>query len=103
VGETVVGLDEGLAVAETVVGLDNDREEEKAKGGPSNETSNEPINLDEQFFIDQHNNLCKVCNQPGLVLCCEKCNLVFHMHCVELQVGPDFFCALTAWQMMKME
>jgi hypothetical protein len=91
VGETVVGLDEGLAVGETVVGLDNDREEEKAKEGPSNETSNEPINLDEQFFIDQHNDLCEVCNQPGLVLCCEKCNLVFHMHCVELQGEPDCF------------
>ena len=116
-GETVVGLDKGLAVGESVVGLDKslvvgetvvglglgDSDEEVAQGGPSNEPSNEPINLDKQFFIDQHNDLCEVCSQPGFLLCCEKCNLVFHMHCVELQVGPDFFCALTAWQMMKME
>jgi hypothetical protein len=99
VGETVVGLDEGLAVGESVVGLDEsfvvgetvvglglgDSDEEVAQGG------NEPINLDEQFFIDQHNDLCEVCNQPGFLLCCEKCNLVFHMPCVGLQVEPEVF------------
>lgn len=37
--------------------------------------------LKEQDFYDQHNELCKVvCNQPGMVLCCTTCNLVFHMH-----------------------
>jgi hypothetical protein len=107
VGETVVGLDKGLAVGESVVGLDKslvvgetvvglglgDSDEEVAQGGPSNEPSNEPINLDKQFFIDQHNDLCEVCSQPGFLLCCEKCNLVFHMPCVGLQVEPeDFFC-----------
>ena len=36
--------------------------------------------LDKQDFFYQHNNLCEVCNQPGVVLCCATCNLVFHMH-----------------------
>ena len=68
-----------------------DSDEEVAQGGPSNEPRNEPINLEEQFFIDQHNDLCEVCNQPGFLLCCEKCNLVFHMPCVGLQVEPEVF------------
>jgi hypothetical protein len=105
VGETVVGLDKGLAVRESVVGLDeslvvgetvmgldlDESDEEIAQGGPINEPSNEPINLDEKFFFDQHNDLCEVCNQPGFLLCCEKCNLVFHMHCVGLQVEPEVY------------
>ena len=90
VGESVVGLDESLVVGETVVGLGlGDSDEEVTQGGPSNKPSNEPskepINLDEQFFIDQHNDLCEVCNKPGFLLCCEKCNLVFHMSCVGLR------------------
>ena len=105
VGETVVGLDKGLAVRESVVGLDeslvvgetvmgldlDESDEEIAQGGPINEPSNEPINLDEKFFFDQHNDLCEVCNQPGFLLCCEKCNLVFHMHYVGLQVEPEVY------------
>jgi hypothetical protein len=92
VRESVVGLDESLVVGKTVMGLDLDEsDEEIAQGGPINEPSNEPINLDEKFFFDQHNDLCEVCNQPGFLLCCEKCNLVFHMHCVGLQVEPEVY------------
>jgi len=53
--------------------------------------------LDKQDFFDQHNNLCEVCNQPGVVLCCATCNLVCHMHCArpKLQEEPpnDWKCA----------
>jgi len=53
--------------------------------------------LNEQDFFDQHNDLCEVCNQPGEVLCCATCNLVFHVHCArpKLQEEPpdDWKCA----------
>ena len=91
VGAEMVGMDDELAVGAAMVGMDDGLTEPTAQGGPSNEPSNEPINLDEQFFIDQHNDLCEVCNQPGFLLCCEKCNLVFHMPCVGLQVEPEVF------------
>jgi hypothetical protein len=51
----------------------------------------------EQVFFDQHNDYCKVFNQPGEVLCCTMCNLVFHMHYThpKLQEEPpkDWMCA----------
>ncbi|KAL3777497.1 hypothetical protein ACHAW5_000563 [Stephanodiscus triporus] len=53
--------------------------------------------LNEQDFFDQHNDLCEVCNQPGEVLCCATCNLVFHVHCArpKLKEEPpdDWKCA----------
>ena len=33
----------------------------------------------EKDFLDQHNDACEVCNQPGELLCCSMCNLVFHV------------------------
>ena len=51
----------------------------------------------EQDFFDQHNVHCQVCNQPGKVLCCATCNLVFHVDCVRpklLEEAPnDWMCA----------
>ena len=73
---------------------------ETINASPSNEPnnaspSNESINLDEQFFFDQHNDECEVCDQPGLLLCCATCNLVSHMHCAGLQEEPlsKWMCA----------
>jgi hypothetical protein len=34
-----------------------------------------------QDFLDQHNDLCEVCSQGGDLLCCNTCNLVFHLLC----------------------
>ena len=55
------------------------------------------LNEQEQEFFDQHNVHCEVCNQPGKVLCCATCNLVFHLHCAcpKLQDEPanDWMCA----------
>ena len=31
---------------------------------------------------DNHNELCEVCDGGGEVLCCDTCNLVFHLECV---------------------
>ena len=46
--------------------------------------------LNEQDFFDQHNDCREVCNQPGKVLCCATCNLVFHVNCArpKLQEEP---------------
>ena len=29
----------------------------------------------------KHNDLCESCGTPGDLLCCDTCNLVFHLHC----------------------
>ncbi len=54
------------------------------------------LNEQEQVFFDQHNVHCQVCNQPGKVLCCATCNLVFHVDCVRpklLEEAPnDWMC-----------
>jgi len=53
--------------------------------------------MNEQDFFDQHNDLCEVCNQPGELLCCATCNLVFHVQCArpKLHKEPpdDWKCA----------
>jgi hypothetical protein len=38
--------------------------------------------VNEQDFFDQHNDHCDVCNQPGELLCCATCTLVFHIDCL---------------------
>ena len=38
--------------------------------------------MDSQEFLNQHNDLCDVCNIGGELLCCSTCNLVFHLECV---------------------
>ena len=53
--------------------------------------------LSELDFFDQHNNSCDLCNQGGDLLCCETCNLIFHLHCIRpklKEVPPgDWSCA----------
>lgn len=44
---------------------------------------------DEIDFLDQHNDACEVCNQPGELLCCSTCNLVFHIDCVRPKLTGD--------------
>jgi hypothetical protein len=36
---------------------------------------------DDESIKAQHNDLCEVCNQPGELLCCDTCSLVFHTSC----------------------
>jgi len=71
------------------------REEEDKEVSVDEEEAREVLN--EQDYYGQHNDLCEVCNQPGMVLCCATCNLVFHMHCArpKLQEEPpnDWKCA----------
>jgi hypothetical protein len=38
--------------------------------------------MDTQEFLNQHNDECEVCAQPGNLLCCSTCSLVFHLECL---------------------
>ncbi len=53
--------------------------------------------LSELDLFDQRNDSCDLCNQGGNLLCCETCNLVFHLHCIRpklKEVPPgDWSCA----------
>mmetsp|Transcript_11938 Transcript_11938/g.34485 ORF Transcript_11938/g.34485 Transcript_11938/m.34485 type:complete len:1165 (+) Transcript_11938:106-3600(+) len=44
-----------------------------------------------QEFLDEHNDVCDVCNKGGELLCCSTCTLVFHLACVRpmLTTFPD--------------
>ena len=52
--------------------------------------------LDEQDFFEQHNNFRDVSSQPGNLLCCATCNLIFHMDCtqprLEKEPSDDWSC-----------
>ena len=48
----------------------------------SNDHSVSIASMDTQEFINQHNDLCEVCNTGGELLMCSTCNLVFHLQCV---------------------
>ena len=39
-----------------------------------------PVSNDD--FLNEHNDLCEVCGTGGELLCCNTCNLVFHLKCV---------------------
>lgn len=32
--------------------------------------------------VDEHNEVCEVCEKGGDLLCCDTCTLVFHLKCV---------------------
>lgn len=32
--------------------------------------------------IDDHNEICEVCDKGGDLLCCDTCTLVFHLKCI---------------------
>jgi len=82
------------------VGASTTQDESQDSAGTSkrkNIGASPKIALNEQDFLDQHNDLCEVCSAPGDVLCCATCNLVFHMRCVlpKLYKEPsdDWRCA----------
>jgi hypothetical protein len=72
------GIDQGIAVGESV-GFDAIHEEE----------AQVVLNKQEQDFFDQHNDHCEVCNQPGKIICCATCNLVFHLHCARPKLHDE--------------
>lgn len=57
--------------------------------------SRKPSKKEEE--IDNHNEMCHVCDVGGKLICCDECTLVFHLECVrpKLQAIPkgDWSCA----------
>ncbi len=37
---------------------------------------------------DEHNEICDVCDTGGDLICCDTCNLVFHLKCLRLENVP---------------
>ncbi len=74
-----------------------DLESMKSASVPETDNDSDVSSMDEEEFLNQHNDLCEVCNTGGELLCCATCNLVFHMGCVRprLKVLPpdDWSCA----------
>lgn len=52
--------------------------------------------IDTGLIVSQHNNHTQQkCDKPGDLLCCDTCNLAFHMRCLGLrehEVPDDFRC-----------
>jgi hypothetical protein len=51
--------------------------------------------MDSEEFLNQHNDLCEVCNDAGELVCCSTCNLVFHLACIRPPTSrypPDRWC-----------
>jgi hypothetical protein len=65
--------------------------------GNKHECNEVGVVINEQDFFEMHQDHCEVCNEPGEVLCCATCSLVFHIHCVSpklLEEPPnDWTCA----------
>ena len=55
-----------------------------------------PIRRRKRKPEDLHNDLCQACGEIGDLLCCDRCNLVYHLNCLEpplLEVPEgDWFC-----------
>ena len=45
------------------------------------DSSSSSPSVDSAIFLDEHNDLCEVCDGTGELLCCATCNLVFHREC----------------------
>ena len=61
-------------------------------------TAEDGSSLNTEEFIEQHNDLCDVCEGTGELLMCSTCNLVFHLPCVrpvltELPQERNWRCA----------
>ncbi len=57
--------------------------------------------VNDQDFFDQHNDHCDVCNQPGELLCCASCTLVFHIDCLLpklIEEPPDDWRCAHCWR-----
>ena len=75
--------------------------EESDEGEGQKQASKEEgtvVSIDSQEFLNEHNDLCDVCNLGGELLCCSTCNLVFHLECVrpilhEMPPNDDWSCA----------
>jgi len=72
-----------------------------SSASPKKEKTPQKI-MSEQEFLEQHNDLCEVCNTPGELLCCATCNLVFHVECARPKIAsmdeaPDDWKCAYCW------
>ncbi|TFJ82052.1 hypothetical protein NSK_006718 [Nannochloropsis salina CCMP1776] len=55
-----------------------------------------PLQYLEHAIPDYHADVCDMCERPGDLLCCDTCNLAFHMKCLGFRdedVPEDFSCS----------
>jgi len=68
-----------------------------ASAASSSSAESSVVTMDTQEFINQHNDLCEVCDNVGDLLMCSTCNLVFHLDCVRPKLknlpDDDYICA----------
>lgn len=75
--------------------MDRAKRADEKKDDEENKTDcddTDDSSMDSVDFLDQHNDLCEVCNLGGELLCCSTCNLVFHLSChrpILKQEPPD--------------
>ena len=50
-------------------------------GEPDDAAETQPVGL--KKWTAAHNDRCEVCDKGGDLLCCDFCNLVFHLHCLD--------------------
>lgn len=58
----------------------------------SSSSSSDGVSMNSQEFLDEHNDECEICNNPGDLICCATCNLVFHLNCTRpklTKLPPD--------------
>ncbi len=66
---------------EYVLQLNTQDDENKSTAKDDTDDNDDGLSMDSQEFLDQHNDLCELCNEGGDLLCCSTCNLVFHLGC----------------------
>lgn len=82
-------LSEALEVGDIEESNEAEAEEEDTKGVVNSylktgENSNTPADNKRKraLSVDEHNDLCEVCETGGDLLCCDTCSLVFHLKCI---------------------
>ena len=70
---------------------DNNNNKNENNNNDDDDDDNDGTDLDEEDFLNQHNDECDVCETGGELLCCSTCTLVFHLTCVrpKLEALPD--------------
>ncbi|KAL3917999.1 MAG: hypothetical protein SGILL_004451 [Bacillariaceae sp.] len=60
----------------------NNDDDASATSATGSQNSQTVESMDTQEFLNQHDDECEVCSQPGELLCCSTCSLSFHMKCL---------------------
>jgi len=55
----------------------------------------EPAPFTSSVPLSANEDICRLCGEPGMLVCCESCPSAFHIHCLELDAVPsegEWFC-----------